>query len=354
MSGAPAGQAWASNATGAQVVARLRAAKRVVIVTHSKPDGDAAGSVLAMVRSIAQAAGGGSAEAWLVGPQPHWLGHVVGPTPVRLFKGGESPAQHDGDADAVLIVDTGSWSQLRELAGWIRARHDRAIVIDHHLHGDADVAAVRLIETDAPATAQIAAGLCCELLGVPSPSRLPADVAEPLYLGLATDTGWFRHENVTARALRLAADLLEAGASHTRLFQAIEQQDTPARLRLMGRALASAELHRADSVAIMTLLRKDFTECGADRNDSTGFVEIPLTIGSVAMSAVVTEEAADQHGAVTKISLRSKPGPRAVDVNAVSGRLGGGGHARAAGARVAMGVDDAKRALLAALDAGRA
>jgi phosphoesterase RecJ-like protein len=102
----------------------------------------------------------------------------------------------------------------------------------------------------------------------------------------------------------------------------------------------------------MTLRRADFAACAADRNDSTGFVEIPLTIGSVRVSAVITEESPDQGegtAAVSKISLRSKPGAGAVDVNLVSGRLGGGGHARAAGARVSMPIDEARRAFLEAL-----
>src|SRR5215470_2495891 len=115
-------QHWATNATAAEVAARLRTAQRVVVVTHSKPDGDAAGSVLAMVRALGRA--GVAAQAWLVGPQPRWLAAIAGSTPVTLIPPGQAPSESGPDADAVLILDTGSWSQLRELAGWIRARHD--------------------------------------------------------------------------------------------------------------------------------------------------------------------------------------------------------------------------------------
>jgi phosphoesterase RecJ-like protein len=119
----------------------------------------------------------------------------------------------------VVIVDTGSWSQLHDYRPWIDAQHDKTALIDHHLSGNAEVSPRRLIDTGAAAACEIVAGLCVPLLGPGFARDLPREVAEPLYLGLATDTGWFRHSNVTPAVMRLAADLLEAGVDHERLIE---------------------------------------------------------------------------------------------------------------------------------------
>ncbi|HYE01815.1 MAG TPA: DHH family phosphoesterase [Phycisphaerales bacterium] len=358
MSTRPAQAPWGTNAALAEIADRLRGAGAVVIVTHSKPDGDAAGSTLGVLRALLRL--GVPAQAWYAGPRPRWIGALAGSSPVRYLAASPPMTPAEGAPfsgselapAAVLVMDTGSWSQLGEYRPWLATMRGRAIVIDHHLHGDADVAEVRLVDPSVPAVAQLAARLCCELLGAAGPADLPAEVAEPLYLGLATDTGWFRHSNLTAEAMHLAADLLDAGADHTRLYQTVEQQDSPGRLRLMARALASLELHAGDSIALMLLRRSDFAQCRAERTDSGGLVDLPLAVATVRASAVLTEEAADPDGRpVTKASLRSKPGPDAVDVNQVSRTLGGGGHARAAGVKLNLPPDEARAAILRALGA---
>ncbi|MGE4198858.1 MAG: bifunctional oligoribonuclease/PAP phosphatase NrnA, partial [Phycisphaerales bacterium] len=192
--------------------------------------------------------------------------------------------------------------------------------------------------------------LCCRLLECEE-NALPLDVAEPIYLGLATDTQWFKLSNVSAKALRTAGNLLEAGVVHTKLYELIEQQDAASRWKLLGRALSSLELHDGGRIAIMRLLISDFTCCDADRNDTSGFADMVLHIASVQVAVVLTEaESAGAGGATTKVSMRSKPGPSAVDVNRVTMSLGGGGHARAAGAKmVGVGIDAARDRVLGAL-----
>ena len=188
------------------------------------------------------------------------------------------------------------------------------------------------------------------IAGVDSPAKLPRNVAEPLYLGIATDTGWFRHSSVTPATLRLTADLLQAGVDHTRLFRVIEQQDQASRWRLLGRALRSLELHDNGRIALLSLTLEDFRDSGADRNDTSGFADMLLTVASVQLSVVFTEqESAPGREALTKLSLRSKPGPDAIDVNALASRLGGGGHARAAGAKINAPIDQARAIFLKAI-----
>lgn len=336
---------WTCNIDAQEVAGALREAARVVILTHSKPDGDAVGAAVAAARTLRLI--GVEATPVFTGPWVHAFDEIIEDTPV-LHSGVESiDAGALGDPDLVLIVDTGSWSQVADARSFLQIRAERTIVVDHHLQGDADIASRRLIDPTAPAACEIIARVCAHLLETDAPS-LPRDVAEPLYLGLATDTGWFRHSNVTPRSMRLAGDLLEAGVRHPRIFQIVEQRDRVQRLLLMARALASLELHADERVALMTLTPDDFEACGAGPEDTGGFSDKPLAAESVLVGAMCIAFDDEQ----TKVSLRSKTGPDgrpSVDVNEVARALGGGGHAQAAGVKINAPIEEARRRLLSAL-----
>lgn len=338
---------WTSNASPHEIADRLLAAPRVLVFTHMKPDGDAAGSSLALVRALNHTPGH-SAQACFSGPLPPWLPAIAGDTPVRQWERDGPPAEQP---DACVIVDTGAWSQLEAFKSFLAPRAAANIIIDHHRRGDADAAALRWIDSDAAAVCQPVSELCTLLLRTTA-DRLPSPVATALYLGLATDTGWFRHSNVTPKVFRLAADLVAAGANPAWLFQTIEQQDTLSRLHLMSRALASLELIDGGRVGVITLTRRDYQETGCPTSESGGFIDLPQTIASVKVAAVITEgdpvEFALPPGTpLTKISLRSKTDD--IDVDLICRTLGGGGHKRAAGAKVQLSLQETKAKVLAAI-----
>lgn len=345
--GSTANGAWGSTTDAAGIAARLSAARRAVVVTHGKPDGDAVGSTLAVARALALK--GAWAEVWYIGPAALWAEALVGKTPARVFTPAKPAAgPKPDDFDTLVCVDTGTWSQLAEFKEWMPAFSARAVLIDHHLHGDPDVAAMRLVETRAASCTQVLAPVLCGLLGRDSAAELPPEVAEPLYLGLATDTGWFRYSNVTRDTMTLGGELLAAGVDHTMLYRVIEQQDQPGRWKLLGRSLSSLEIHGNGRFAVQTLRARDFVECGATRNDTTGFADMVQAIATVQASVLITEgdDNGSSSGPVSKISMRTKPGPDAIDANRLLSSLGGGGHARAAGAKVNASVEETKRKLL--------
>jgi bifunctional oligoribonuclease and PAP phosphatase NrnA len=338
---------WTSNASAREMAESLRGAKRAVVLTHAKPDGDAIGSSVAIARAMST--GGTKVEAWYVGPCPRWTKEMAAGIPVREFKPGEGlSGVEQEEFDAVVVVDTGSWTQLAEAKSFLQARRERVFLFDHHLHGDAEVSDRRLIMTAAASCTQVLAPVCAELVGAATAAKLPLTIAEPLFLGLATDTGWLRFSNVSPATLRLAADLIEAGVDHTKLYRLIEQQDHAARWQLFGRALRTLHVHGGGRIATMLLTLKDFDETGATANDTSGFADMVLTIASVELSAVLVETA-NSGGPLTKISLRSKPGAHAIDVNELASRLGGGGHARAAGAKIHQAPADAVKTLVEAV-----
>lgn len=337
---------YEGNTTASEAAAWLAGARRVIITTHFKADGDAVGAGLGLARALRHRDPGVEVEFWLSGVLPDFLPEVVGDTLWRHLDG--KPPNPSDLPDAVVVVDTGAWSQLGAAEEFLRGRAADTLIIDHHLSGDAEMADRRIVDAGAASAAQLVAGVACELLGCQA-AALPEPVATPLYLGTATDTGWFRHSNVTPAVFRLAADLVEAGVPHTELFRIVEQRDTPGRVRLYGRALASLELLDAGRVALMTLTEADFKGAGAHPGDTGGFADRLLAIETVLVSVVLNESHDHDGKPVTKLSLRSKPGPSAIDVNVVASSLGGGGHARAAGARHQGTLPEARAALLGAL-----
>ncbi|MHC4975405.1 MAG: DHH family phosphoesterase [Planctomycetota bacterium] len=337
---------WTTNTTLPEVVTRLRNASTVLAATHTKPDGDALGSTLALVRTLRSL--DIEATAAYTGPWAHRFDPVIAQTPV-IHTGIESVEKGKlNDPELVAILDTGSWSQLAELESFLRPRADRNIVVDHHLHGDPEIATARIIETHAAAACQTVAKICVSLLELDSPSDLPLDIATPLYLGIATDTGWFKFSNVSPETLELAAQLLRTGLNHAALYETIEQADRPQRLLLEARALGSMQLHEKETVSICTITKNDYAQTNGGPEDTGSFSSIPLRIATVLVSAVLTERETDHW----KISLRSKTAPTggpAVNVNHIAVSLGGGGHAQAAGCAIQGSRDHVTSRLLDAI-----
>ncbi len=345
---------WTSNASLPDLAAWLACKRRVAILTHAKPDGDAFGSTIALARALRLAppaqgqwsAVPAIARPFFAGPLPDWARTLSSPEEFTHLNANALPDATvlGGEPDAICVLDTGSWSQLKEVEPWLRSRTSIAAIVDHHRRGDGDVAPRRHIDPESAAACQLVSELCRLILNKPRVDDLPTDVATPLYLGLATDTGWFHHSNVGPAVMHLAGGLLAAGVDHTRLFEAVERQDRPARLRLMSRALNSLKLLDHDRVAIMTLTQQDFHDCHASQTDSGGLVDLPLSVASVQVSCIITQmfvppaTGSASASEITKVSFRSKA--NTVDVNAIAGTLGGGGHIQAAGAKLEAPLAD--------------
>ena len=335
---------YVSNITLQQLAQRILAADRVMITTHMKPDGDAMGAVLALARALT--AKQKTAHIYLMGPIERNLITIAGQTPFRLVEH-EMPGD---DYDLAIVVDTGAWSQLEPLTPWLKKHQDRIVGVDHHTRGD-DVASARFIQPKAVSTTAVLVPLLdemqCELTcGI-------GGVAEALFVGLATDSGWFQYENAGPEAFALAARLLACDVNKSRLYQILEETFGPQRLALEARALASIEYARAGSVAIQSLRMEDFQIAGASQEDVTGLVNTPMTVGTVRVSILLTQTSPG----LTKISFRSKPPPPDgrpndfIDVNALAQQFGGGGHVHAAGARMKKDLNETKAAVLAAIAA---
>ncbi len=336
--------AFAGNVNAAAVAERLRSCKRVLILTHTKPDGDAMGSALALARVLS--AINIVPTVMLFPPVSQSLRGLASHNEYVIAPRDTEPAAMSPEVDCIVVVDTGSWSQLGPAAVLVRDCADKTIIIDHHVNGNPEIATTRLIDGTAPAACQLVAQIALHLLDLPSAAQLPIEIAEPLYLGIATDTGWFRHPSVMPQTLRLAADLLETGVNQNALYRRMEQNDRPQRLALAQRMLNNMQYVADGRGAIMVLTHNDFAESGAQLDETGGLIDFPLSVGNVQVAALLYEP----EPGLTRISMRSKDGDTPVDVNRIAHSLGGGGHKHAAGARVARPAAGVLPTLIAAIE----
>jgi len=300
----------------------LSACRRVLVTTHVRPDGDALGTAAAMALGLRRRQI--DSRVLLFSRLPAKYAFVLKENAIGYDEvdGGWprdfSPEQYD----ALLVVDTGTWSQLPglrdRLDGWKKPR----LVLDHHLTQE-DWADVKLVETDAAAAGEIAAELLAEW-------NVPIDlpIATALFLAIASDTGWFQFSNTRPATLRLAADLMEAGVDTDKMYQHLYQNERAERLALQTRAQDSLELLDGGRLAVMSVRNSDFERTGAGLSDTENLINVPLQIRSVEVSILMIEP---PDGSAIRVSLRSKG---QVDAARFAEQFGGGGHARAAGLKL--------------------
>ena len=331
---------YVSTASIAEIAAKLSAAGSVLILTHAKPDGDALGTSLALHRGLRQL--GLSSSILLAGPIDPNLGSMKTEADVVCRVEDEGLPQED--PDVVVVVDTGAWNQLEPFGEWLQERRDQTVGIDHHARGG-DVAAMRHIDVTCASATQA----LVPILDAMNVDISQDHISEALFVGLATDTGWFRFSNAGPKVYELAARLMEAGADKDSIFARIEQNSSKARMEMQGRALMSLSLIADDSIALMRLSPEDFSASGARPESLAGIVNMPMEIGSVRAYILLVEF----EPGLTKISFRSKPATGTsplVDVNEMAARFGGGGHVHAAGARISGSIVEAEQQLLAKID----
>lgn len=321
----------------------------VLVLTHAKPDGDALGSMAALVTALRS--GGVNARGLLVGPIAISLGELLRSTPMLSEYDDKTPPP---SCDRLVIVDTGAWSQVGPLAETVKQHLDRTLILDHHLSGDIPASA-KYVDATAAAAAEVISELI-DLLpgGKPSDEQARATINDALFTGIASDTGWFRFSNCSPRTHQLAARLIGEGVDHAALYGKLEQAERPEKLQLLIRAVDSLQLLADGRAAAMVLRAKDFAETGARPEETERLVDIPQQVGTVQAIAMITE-AHGEDGPQTRVSFRSKPMPGAINVADLAGQFGGGGHARAAGAKIDGSVDEVAPRVIAALaDAVRA
>jgi len=298
----------------AAVADAIRSHDRFLLVTHENPDGDALGSIIATKLALDQL--GKDSVMYLYGDAPL-------PTEYSFMPLADLRRRLPDDwRERVLIaVDCANESRLgpdpEPLAG-----APLVIDIDHH-HDNSRFGGVNLIDPNASSTGEVLRDVFA-VLGV----ELTPDIAEALYIALVTDTGRFQYSNTTAKSLRLAAELVEAGADIHRIFRGVYETVQFAKLKLLARALERAQIYDGGRLVVSYLVRSDFTDIGAAEAYSEGIIDSLRAVEGADMAALIREPPRSD-GPKRRISLRSSNDE--LDVSAIARKSGGGGHRQAAG-----------------------
>src|SRR3989440_4955057 len=295
------------------VVEALRQHDRFLVVTHENPDGDALGSLLAATLALRQL--GKDVVMYHAGETPLPREYAFMPF-AELAR--ERPV--DASERVLLAVDCAKEDRIGDEA--VLALAQLVLNLDHH-HDNTRFGQVNLVVADASSTGEVLRDVFAEL-GV----EVTPELAEPLYIALVTDTGRFQYTNTTPKAVRLAAELVEAGADIHAVFQQVYESVEFAKLKLLARALGRAEVLEGGRIVVSHLLRTDFAEVGAAEPYSEGIIDYLRAVEGAELAALIREQL---HGSprAHKGSLRSSIDE--LDVSVIARSFGGGGHRQAAG-----------------------
>ena len=296
------------------VVEALRGRERFLVTTHENPDGDALGSLLAS--HLALEALGKDSVMFLAGPAP-----LPGEYRFLPLEGLLRELPADAPQRVLLAVDCANESRLGADAAVLH-QAPYTVNIDHH-HDNSRFGDVDLVDDSASSTGEVLRDVFREL-GL----ELTPELAEPLYVALVTDTGRFQYANTTPKALRLAAELVEAGADVHKVFQGVYESVQFAKLKLLARALERAKVYEGGGLVVSYLLRDDFAEVGAVEPYSEGIIDFLRAVEGADMAALIREPPRGGSPA-RRISLRASHDE--LDVSAIARASGGGGHRQAAG-----------------------
>jgi phosphoesterase RecJ-like protein len=311
----------------------VRRHRRFLLTTHVRPDGDGIGSMLALADCLE--ARGGAVRMVVTSVFPPRYDFL---DPQRRIHRFVPPGEELRDAEAVVVLDTGTWNQLGDFGPFLRDFRVPRAVIDHHPTQD-DLGAVRLVDTTAEATGRLVYE-AVNALGGP----LGADAAHALFVAVAMDTGWFRHSNTGPRTFELAARLVEAGARPTAAYEALFEENTLGRQRLTGLVLERLQLSHGGEICFSEIRKGDYEATGAVPQDSEDLVNYTRAVAGVEVGLFFMEQ---PRGGV-KVSFRARS---RVDVGRLAESFGGGGHRLASGAILVCTLEEARARVLAAVAA---
>lgn len=307
----------------------INKSKNVLIVPHTRPDGDACGSAVAMYALLKEL--GKEAEILLLSDLPQWYRFIFEKEPV-FFSGGFTLEKLQR-YDLIVLVDVNAESQLPGFAELLKKKSRPVLVMDHHATADG-LGDIEIIDTTAAAAGLIIYDLI-KAAGWPMDKK----VAEPLFVAISTDTGWFRFSNIDSRVHLSCAELIDKGVKPADIYHTLYQNFSLKRFKLMTAMLDTLQLHFDGRLATQYILQKDFEKTGAASSDTENLIDECQRISSVEVAALFVELKDNR----IRCSLRSKG---QVDVRKIAQKFGGGGHKQASGTYLSKPIEAAQKQII--------
>jgi phosphoesterase RecJ-like protein len=301
-----------------RIVDAIRADKRFVLSSHSRPDGDSIGSQVAMAYALRA-----------LGKTARIVNKDRAPAPLLAFPGVpdiEIADRVEGEFDHAIIMECGDLART-EVAGLDRFS---VINIDHH-PGNSGYGAFNWFDPAAAACGEMVFDLIVAL-GVP----LSKEIATHIYLAILTDTGSFHYSGITPRTFDICGQTLEAGVDPVLVARQVYDSNNMGRLKLFGAVLSRMQIDPTGQIAIVYLDHEMAREAGGTYEDTDGLINLPLTVKEIQAVIFFKQAEGDQY----RVSMRSKG---AIDIGAVAKEFGGGGHKNAAGCTATGALDSLQK-----------
>lgn len=304
-------------------------ANKIGLTFHVSPDGDAIGSTLGLLNGLRE-----------LGKDVYVISREVIPDNLSFLPLGEeingNTTEPVEGTDLVIVLDCGN---VERICANLEGFKGKIINIDHHktndFYGD-----LNHVEEKSAATAEIIYILLNELgFKFKEYDEVLVRIGTCIYTSIVTDTGSFRHSNVTERTHKIAGELIGVGVNNTKIYNNLFDNKPYEKVKLMGEALSSLKLHLNNKVSFIKLPKELLESLGLANVDTSDIISIALGIKGVEV-AVIIKEVEDG----IKGSLRSK---NDFDVSKVAEVLGGGGHTKASGFKLEnISLEDAESKII--------
>ncbi len=317
----------------AQLGDLLAGKKKIFIVTHKNPDGDAIGSEVGWGRFLMKM--GHEVTMTVPNEFPDFLNWIEGSNAILLWTtAAEKIKTAVAEADIICCLDFNALHRIDEIGELIAVAKGKKILIDHHQQPDT-FPDITFSDVSACSTSQMVFEI---IEALDKKELMDAGAAGALYCGIMTDTGSFKFPSTTATTHRVVGELIAAGADNAAIHQLVYDTQSLDRLYLIGHCLNTMEVLPKYKTAIIKVAKKDHYTFNIQRGDSEGIVNYPLSVKNIHLSVFMREDKD-----MVKISFRSKGN---FDVNAIARKhFGGGGHINAAGGMFTEGLEKAVQKL---------
>ncbi len=312
----------------------IDSAEKIVVSSHTHPDGDALGSTVALVEYLRRSRGKDASGVICNSP---------GRDIAFICDGNGNITFHDSEpekaesliagSDLLILLDCNGFSRTDSLESIFKAYSGRKVLIDHHMYPERDSFDLVFSETEISSSAELLYGILLRMDDVAmAPENLPAESAAALLTGMTTDTNNFSN-SVYPSTLEMASGLLRAGVQRDAIIDRLYRSGSEDRVRMTGYMQWQRMVTLPSGAAYIVIRSKDIEEFRIVEGDTEGLVNIPLTIGNIRISLLLREDPAGYF----RVSIRSKGDLSARELAA--GWFNGGGHFNASGGRLYIGKD---------------
>ena len=301
----------------------LETPKKIVIVPHKNPDGDAVGSTLALHHYLTKH----KHQATVIAPNdyPDFLKWLPGESAILKYDMQKAACDNlIKDAELIFTLDFNALNRAGDMLQALENSTATKIMIDHHQEPD-DYATYMYSDVSISSTCEMVYNFIDKLDDL---QAIDSAIATCLYTGIMTDTGSFRFPATTSQTHRVAAFLIDKGADHSDIHNQIFDTNSFERMQLLGCALTNLKVIPESRTAYITLSQEELNQYNFKKGDTEGFVNYALSLYGIVFAAIFIE---DKQQEIIKMSLRSK-GSFSVNEFARA-HFEGGGHTNAAGGK---------------------